>query len=242
MFSSRWERHLALELLLLLHLFLATTIQGHSKQIAISGSNVSLQISNLPADYKILTWLYTSEQKIVEHWNADKPHYFDSTFKHRVVLNLSSGALNIYKVQKEDSSTYLLRVVKAAGNEEEWKIPLEVFDPVPKPRINITTTQEVNNGCYLNIACEIPDQSVNYTWYGESGPFPRTPQSAVLEVTVGPQNYSKFYTCQVSNPVSSENDTVYFTSPCEQAISSGVAWIATWLAITVPTVFGLLWT
>lgn len=28
MFSSRWEQHLALELLLLLHLFLATTIQG----------------------------------------------------------------------------------------------------------------------------------------------------------------------------------------------------------------------
>lgn len=37
----------------------------------------------------------------------------------------------------------------------------------------------------------------------------------MLEVTVNSENHSTSYTCEVSNPVSSKNDTVYFTLPCQ---------------------------
>nr|XP_045732682.1 CD48 antigen isoform X1 [Mirounga angustirostris] len=126
MCSQRWEWCLALELLMLPHLFLATSIQGHSEHLvtAISGSNVSLQISSLPANYTQLTWLYTADQKILE-WESKRTSFFNSKFKERVRLN-QNHALCIYNVQKEDSSTYIFRVLEEYGREKEWYISLEV--------------------------------------------------------------------------------------------------------------------
>lgn len=126
--GSKWC--LALELLLLPPLFLKTSIQGHSEHpvFAVSGSNVSLQISNLPDNHKKLTWFYTTNQKIVE-WESNKPapYYFHSKFKDRLTLDHRNGTLHIYKVLKTDSSTYVLKVLKEAGAEEEWKIPLQIL-------------------------------------------------------------------------------------------------------------------
>lgn len=243
MYSKRLKWQQALEILLLLHLFLETSIQGCSEElIVVSGGKVSLQICNLPDKYKKLTWLYTDTQKIVE-WesNTPEPHYFKSKFKGRVKLD-RDGTLHIYKVQKEDNSTYLLKVLKEAGTEEERKIFLRVFDPVSKPVINITKIKEVNNSCYLNLLCVAWGQSLNYTWYWDSGLSPKELQSSELVITVKPENYSKFYTCQVSNPVSNKNHTVHFTSACELARSSGVAWITTWLVVMVCTGLRFLFT
>lgn len=99
---------------------------------ALSGSNVSLQIHNLPKNYQQLTWFYTTNQKIVE-WEFNKTNYFNFKFKDRVMLDHQSFALYIYKVQKEDSSTYLVRVLKEAGDEEEWKVTLQVFGESGEP-------------------------------------------------------------------------------------------------------------
>ena len=98
---------------------------GHPKY-AIPGDNVTLHISNLPKNHKSLTWFYTTDQKIVE-WEFNEPKYFDTKFKGRATLDSQSGALHICKIQKEDSSTYLLRVLKDNGDEEEWKISLMVL-------------------------------------------------------------------------------------------------------------------
>ncbi|XP_054419379.1 CD48 antigen [Pteronotus mesoamericanus] len=236
----------ALELLLLLHCFLETGVQGHPDYLlsAVSGSNVHLQISKLSDNnYLRLTLFYNRNQKILE-WesNEPNPYYFKTASKDKVTLDRQNGILDIYNVQKEDASTYLLKVMIESGNEEVWNIQLKVYDPVPKPVIKIEKTQQVNNSCFLILSCVIPDKSVNYTWYKESGPFPKELQSDVLEISIEPEDYSKFYTCQVSNPVSSNNDTVYFTSACTPAQSSGVAWIAAWLVVIVPTILGLLLT
>ena len=75
------------------------------------------------------------------------------------------------------------------------------------------------NTCHLMLSCGIQDQYVTYTWYWESGSFPKQLQSSVLEDVHMPQSYSKSYTCQVSNPISSQNDTIHFTSPCVQGKS-----------------------
>ncbi|KAM5294162.1 CD48 antigen [Glossophaga mutica] len=237
---------LTLELLLLPLCFLETSVQGYSEYLvsAVSGSNVTLPISNLLNNHLSLTLFYNSNKKILE-WESDKPNpnFFKTTFKDRVTLDRKNGILYIYKVQKSDTSTYLLKVVMENGTEEERKIPLEVFDPVPKPVIKIEKMQEVNNSCFLILSCVIPDNtSIQYFWYRDSGPFPKELQSDVLNISIKPQDYSKFYTCQVSNPVSSNNGTVHFTSACKPARSSGVAWIAAWLVVMIPTILGLLLT
>uniref|UniRef100_A0A8C9HE29 CD48 antigen n=1 Tax=Piliocolobus tephrosceles TaxID=591936 RepID=A0A8C9HE29_9PRIM len=209
--SRGWNRCLALELLLLPLSLLAISIQGYLVHMTVvSSSNVTLNISeSLPENYKQLTWFYTFDQKIVE-WDSGKSKYFESKFKGRVRLDPQSGALYISKVQKEDNSTYIMRVLKKNGNEQEWKIKLQVLDPVPKPVIEIEKREVVDDNCYLKLSCLIPGESVNYTWYGD----PKEIQNSVLETTLKPHKHSRCYTCQVSNSVSSENGTVCFSPPC----------------------------
>ncbi|EPQ02413.1 CD48 antigen [Myotis brandtii] len=295
MYSEGLKWCLALQLLLP-YCFLETSIQGQSAdpKFALSGSNVSLRSSNLPENYHRLGWFYNTDLKILE-WetNQPNPHYFETKFKDRVTLGRQDGALHIYNVQEEDSSTYILKVLLNSRFEEERRIPLKVLgpagpaylqeeekeirnsdlfrgpelshsvrggsfgdqdvskckwngesgkrvDPVPKPDITIEKTQEMNNSCYLILSCTARNQFVNYTWYGDSGRISEELQSGVLNITVIPQNYSKFYKCEVSNPVSHNSDTVYFISPCKLARSSGVAWIPAWLMVMVPTILGLL--
>ncbi|XP_023372134.1 CD48 antigen [Otolemur garnettii] len=254
--SRGWTWCVPIELLLLSLLLLAVSTQDHVAPVvkAISGSNVSLQIpERLPDDYTKLTWLYTAQQKIVE-WSPDKPmnpKYFDSKFKGRVTLDPQSGALNISNTQKDDSSTFRIKMLNASGVAQTWNILLQVFDPVRKPVIKIETIRQENNNCYMKLSCAIPDQSPDQcvnctcTWLEDSGPLPKECLSSALELNVlVPQNYSMFYTCLVSNPVSSESDTVYFTPPCtlSRSSSSGVNWIASWLIVMVPTILGLLFT
>ncbi|XP_035870925.1 CD48 antigen [Phyllostomus discolor] len=231
---------LALEFLLLPLCFLETNVQGYS---AVSGSNVTLPICDLPNNPS-LTLFYNPNKKILE-WDSRKPNpnFFKTTFKDRVTLDRENGKLYIYKVQKNDTSTYLLKVVMESRMEKECKIPLEVFDPVPKPVIRNEKMQRVNDTCFLILRCVIPDNtSIQYFWYNSSGPFSKEPQSDVLNISFKLQDYSKFYTCQVSNSVSSNNDTFSFPSDCTSARSSGVAWIAAWLVVMIPTILGLLLT
>nr|XP_011768400.1 CD48 antigen isoform X1 [Macaca nemestrina] len=210
--SRGWNRCLALELLLLSLSLLAISIQGRLVHMTVvSGSNVTLNISeSLPENYKQLTWFYTFDQKIVE-WDSGKSKYFESKFKGRVRLDPQSGALYISKVQKEDNSIYVMRVLKKDGYEQEWKIKLQVLDPVPKPVIKIEKREDVDDNCYLKLSCVIPGESVNYTWYGE---LPKEIQNSVLETTLKPHKHSRCYTCQVSNSVSSKNGTFCFSPPC----------------------------
>ncbi|XP_048213578.1 CD48 antigen isoform X2 [Perognathus longimembris pacificus] len=238
MYSTRRNWLLALDLLLTL---LVTSMQDTSEpdKIVLSGSNVTLQISKgPPGNATHVTWLYTTNQKIVEHNPNIPPKYFNSVFKDRVKLDLQSNALHIYHVQKSDSGTYYFRILKN-GEEMQWEIPLKVLDPVLTPIINIEKTEELDGNCYLRLSCVV-NQSADYLWYKDSVPFPKELQRNTLEATVTPQNQSKSYSCQVSNLLSSKNDTVYFTPPCTLARSTGVKWMANWLAVMMPTILGLL--
>lgn len=219
-------------------LFVVTGFQDHSvpEVNATIGSNVTLSIhKEILRPYNRLTWLHTTNQKILEYYLTPRRKIiFDSVFKNRVDVEETNGELYIYNVRKEDQGIYYLRVLHET--EEEWKIILKVFDPVPEPSIEINKTEDLAGSCHLKLSCEVEDQEgqrVDYTWYENSGPFPPMDPGNVLELIITPQNKSTFYTCQVSNPASSRNDTVYFFPPCTLARSCGVHWIATWLvAIT----------
>ncbi|XP_073903791.1 CD48 antigen isoform X2 [Castor canadensis] len=212
MYPRRWELYLTLDILLLP---LLVTSNQDTSQIVMSGSNVSLQISEIPKNFTHLTWLHTTKQKIVEWTLGETPNYFQSRFKDKVILDPESAVLHIKEVGKEENGIYLLRVLMQNGSEKERKITLKVIDPVPKPVIKIEKIQKLDDNCYLNLSCLTQNESVDYLWYRDSGPFSKELQRSVLEVIINPQNQSKFYTCQVSNPVSSKNDTLYFIPPCD---------------------------
>lgn len=208
---------------------------------AATGSNTTLNIFKTQLEpYKRVTWLHTLKQKILEYNSDGQYTIYNSTFKGRVNFEQTNGALHIHNVRKEDEGTYYMRVF--SDGEVESKINLKVFDPVSKPFIAINTTEELAGSCHLKLSCEVEDQPVDYTWYGESGPFLEKNLGGVLEISITPQNKSAFYTCQVSNPVSSKNETVYFISPCFLVRSSGARWIAAWLVVMAPIIHAILLT
>ncbi|XP_049736939.1 CD48 antigen [Elephas maximus indicus] len=239
MCSRGQEWYLALQLLLLPQLFLITSFQACSahKMIVVTGSNVSLHVPE-PGNYKKFTWIYGTDQKIVEQDEGNIPEYFK--LQGRAHLD-DHGTLHIYTVQESDSGTYTLQVLNTMGVEREWKFLLAVHNPVSQPDINIKKEKEVNNTCYLQLLCETPDKPVSYTWYEDSRPIQQKPQNAVIEIT-HKRDRSKFYTCQVNNTVSSNNKTIEVATSCTLVQSSGVTWIATWLVGMVPVVLSLLLT
>uniref|UniRef100_A0A8C9PD33 Ig-like domain-containing protein n=1 Tax=Spermophilus dauricus TaxID=99837 RepID=A0A8C9PD33_SPEDA len=213
---------------------------SYQSTTVVSGSNVSLQIpEDLLGNYKQLIWFYNPQQKIVEWYVSSSPTYYKSPLKLRIHLDPQSPAhLHIHQVQKEDSSTYILWTEGDGASQKSFF----QLNPVPEPVIEIEKAEEVNGNCYLNLSCVIEDESASYVWYGDSGPFSNEFQKKVLEVSVNPQNQSRFYTCKASNPVSSKNDTVYFIPPCTLARSSEITWIVSWWMVMVPTAAGFLLT
>ncbi|KAL1769627.1 CD48 antigen [Sigmodon hispidus] len=237
------EREWCLVLQLLL-LPLITGFQDYSLPdvVASTGSNTTLHgLKKQPAVYKRLTWLYTSKQKILECEYNKSAKIYNSRFKSRIKFDSISGALHIYDVSREDQGVYYMRLLTEI--EEEYRTFLTVFDPVSTPSIKIEKAEkDLADSCHMKLLCEVEDQNVNYTWYGDSGPLPQDGPGDVLEITTAPQNRSAFYTCQVRNPASNKNDTVYFIPPCSLARSSGVLWIASWLVLLVPIVHAILLT
>lgn len=93
---------------------------------AITGSNVTLTILKHPlASYQRLTWLHTTNQKILEYFPNGKKTVFESVFKDRVDLDKTNGALRIYNVSKEDRGDYYMRMLHET--EDQWKITMEVY-------------------------------------------------------------------------------------------------------------------
>ncbi|XP_075396559.1 CD48 antigen [Tenrec ecaudatus] len=239
MSPRHWECFLTLQLLLCL--FLETSVQAPSDSASelnvIAGHNVSLSGTTLvPGNYTSFTWIYATDQKIIEWYGSNETKSFESELRDRVHLD-DQGTLFINKVQKKDSSTYTLQVLWVGGEEQEWTIQLQVHDCVSQPTIRVEVERKEKSTCRVKLLCETQDQHVKYTWFGNSGPLP---QDKALEITHTPEKYSKFYTCQVSNPVSSKNDTTNFISPCTLAHSCGAHWSAAWLLITVPVVLSFL--
>ncbi|XP_041499491.1 CD48 antigen isoform X2 [Microtus oregoni] len=176
------------------------------------------------------------KQKILEYEYKGSTITY-SGYRGRVNFDNITGALQIYNIRKEDEGVYYMRVMKKT--EEEYKKILNVFDPVSQPTIKIEKTETLPDSCHLKLSCKGEQKNVTYTWFDDSN---QIEEGDVLERIITPKNKSTFYTCQVSNPISRKNDTVYFTPPCTLARSSGVRWIATLLVVIAPIIHTFLLT
>ncbi|XP_037360357.1 CD48 antigen [Talpa occidentalis] len=234
MYWQGWEWCLVLQLLFLLE----TGIQGQPehKVTALAGSNVRLLMPH-SGKYREVSWFFNTSKKIVL-WDSGELTYFDNEMKSRIHLD-QSRTLHISRVQKSDSSTYICEVVSNEGKIEQKTIQLQVFGPVPQPVLKQEMIKKVNSNCFLNLSCVVRDPSVSYSWYGESGLLPEF-QHGMLELIVNQQNYSDFYTCNVSNPFEWKKATINVSSLCVPGASSVRAWPVHWLVVMLPTVLGLL--
>ncbi|UEH20452.1 protein E5B [Elephant endotheliotropic herpesvirus 2] len=101
------------------------TLYGELK-VTVSDVNITLQIPK-PGSYKKFTWIYGTDQKIVEQDESNLPEYFKSDNKSQ----LHNGSLQLYNVKNTDTGDYTLQVVDLQGAEYEWKFILNISDIPP---------------------------------------------------------------------------------------------------------------
>lgn len=108
-----------------LTLWISLTDHSELEINAKTGSNITLQVFKNPLEtYKLITWLYTKKQKILEYeYNNTEITY--AGYRGRVDFDKITGALLIYNIRKEDKGHYYMRVLKKT--EEEYEKILNVF-------------------------------------------------------------------------------------------------------------------
>lgn len=240
----RWEGYMTLAFLLLPNWLLSPGVYGQSVTKALTGGHAFLSSPNLTEKYQELTWFFSATSKILI-WDPKGTTYFKTRMEHRVCLHGST--LHIWDLQKGDSSTYILQVLKLDGIQEERHVRLQVLDPVPTPTITIWETQPKASGCFLNLSCHLattPEDPVTFAWHGPSG------IQSGSELRTITKKMPVTYTCQASNSLSSRNSSVAFTHCPGQlgveatkertAPSSGKLNTATWLLVLVPRVLQAL--
>ncbi|XP_049633021.1 CD48 antigen [Suncus etruscus] len=236
MLRGYWEACLVLDFLLLSGWFLEPQVQGQPTvpvTTALTGSQVSLAGPNLPSMYKEIAWLFSANLKILIQ-DSTGVVFFKNHLENRVSLG-TNGTLHIHFLRKNDSSVYILQLLKMDGTVEERQVPLQVYDPVPTPVITVQNLQHRGPGCFLNLSCHVPSSEthINYSWLGPKGFLS---SNHVLEVTT---DTSVSYTCQARNSLSSSNSTVSFAA-CSEEHSSGRLDMAAWLLVLKPLVLQFL--
>lgn len=200
---------------------------------ALTGSQVSLAGPNLPSMYKEITWFFSANLTILVQ-DSNGVMFFKNHLENRVSLG-DKGTLHIHSLRKNDSSVYILRLLKKDGTVEERRVPLQVYDPVPTPVITVQNLQHQGPGCSLNLSCHVPSSEthINYSWLGPKGFLS---SGHVLNVTT---DTSVSYTCQARDSLSSSNSTVSFAT-CSEEHSSGRLDMAAWLLVLKPLVLQFL--
>lgn len=92
---------------------------------ALTGGQVSLAGPNVPSMYNEITWFFSANLKILVQ-DSNGVMFFKNHLENRVSLG-DKGTLHIHFLRKNDSSTYILRLLKRDGTVEERQVPLQVY-------------------------------------------------------------------------------------------------------------------
>lgn len=106
----------------------ALLIAGQSREpmtTALTGSQVSLAGPSLSNLYKEITWFFSANLTILVQ-DSYGVMFFKNHLENRVSLGENS-ALHIHSLRKNDSSEYILRLLKRDGTVEERRVPLRVY-------------------------------------------------------------------------------------------------------------------
>ncbi|CAM9989714.1 unnamed protein product [Bubo scandiacus] len=156
-------------------------------------------------------WRRNNSVKIASRNSRAKVQYPNSTYKGRLEL-FPNNTLKISYLQKNDSSMYQVYLEDEAGKEHIESILLTVYDLVPKPTVSAKVISADPELCEAILECSVGLEGVTYKWIPHSK-FP-TESVGASEQRVSFNPSMETYTCEVSNPVSSNNASLTYRHPC----------------------------
>ncbi|XP_032647941.1 CD48 antigen [Chelonoidis abingdonii] len=105
-----------------------------------------------------------------------------------------------------------MEVEDSQSKKSDEDIQLDVYEPIPKPRVNITTRVYKDGECKVTLECTVAAIQVTYRWCKNEKDLVGK-NSSTLDVELKSESDAS-YKCIVSNPVSEETGFIYYRSPC----------------------------
>ncbi|XP_034612458.1 CD48 antigen-like [Trachemys scripta elegans] len=168
-------------------------------------------ILSVPENYQQIIWRFNESQKILtKKWN--QPVSYPSGSFHNKLRYYENHTLEINQLQKQDSGTFRMEVEDNLSKKTNELFRLDVYEPVPKPRVNFTIRANKDGWCNVTLACIVDATQVTYHWCKNEKDLVGK-NSSTLDVALKSESAAS-YKCIVSNPASKETGFIYYRSPC----------------------------
>ncbi|CAM5174734.1 unnamed protein product [Eretmochelys imbricata] len=165
----------------------------------------------VPEEYKQIIWWFDGSLKILTK-KRDQPVSYLNGFFHNKLCYHENHTLEIVQVQKQGSGIFRIEVENNQSKTQSEFIQLNVYEPVPKPSVNVTIRANKDGWCNVTLKCTVNATQVAYHWYKNEKDFVGK-NSSTLDDQLKSESHAS-YKCVVSNPVSEETGLVYYRSPC----------------------------
>ncbi|XP_024071170.1 CD48 antigen-like [Terrapene carolina triunguis] len=166
---------------------------------------------SVPEKYQQIIWWFNESLKILtKKWN--QPVYYPGGNIHNKLRYHENHTLEINQLQKQDSGTYRMEVEDSQSKKTNELFRLDVYEPVPKPRMNFTIRANEDGWCNVTLACIVDATQVTYHWRKNEKDLVGK-ISSTLDVALKSESHAS-YKCSVSNPASEETGFFNYRSPC----------------------------
>ncbi|XP_012974583.1 natural killer cell receptor 2B4 isoform X2 [Mesocricetus auratus] len=180
----------------------------------ISGNPLWLRPSNIQTKIRSIQWKKTqlgspgnSYERLIRYTcDHKKPPEFSNGFSKTYDFNASDFALGIKSAKLQDSGHYEMEITNHSG---------KICNRVEKPHLQGQWKAWADGMCQLFLDCLVPkDDNVSYALYRGSKLISEQRNFTYLENQTEASSLHT-YTCNVSNKVSWESDTLNITQGCQ---------------------------
>ncbi|XP_039369134.1 CD48 antigen [Mauremys reevesii] len=119
----------------------------------------------VPKEYKQITWRFNDTQKILIKKRTQTTESYPNDYFRSKLRYYKNHTLEIKQLEKQDSGTYRMQVEDSQSQETNELFQLDVYDPIPKPSVNITTRVNEDGWCNVTLECIVAATQVTYRWY-----------------------------------------------------------------------------
>ncbi|XP_050786700.1 CD48 antigen [Gopherus flavomarginatus] len=166
---------------------------------------------SVPEKYKQITWWFRKSLKILtKKW--DQPVSYRNGSFHNKLRYHENHTLEINQLQKQDSGTFRMEVEDSQSKKSDEAIQLDVYEPIPKPSVKVTSRVNKDGWCKATLECIMAATQVTYRWCENEEDLVGK-NSSTLDIALKSESDAS-YKCIVSNPVSEETGFIYYRSPC----------------------------
>ncbi|XP_043820645.1 CD48 antigen [Dromiciops gliroides] len=226
----------------LLMLMISSQVHSLRKVVRAVGESVQLKNSEgFHGPYSEVTWFYNETQKILIWTKEEGTTMFLPNLKPRIQFDADNNTLHIQQLQKEDSSTYILRTSLLSTKQElSEHIRLDVYERLTEPNITSGPKTNDNGTCLVNVTCSVEQvrESITYNWIPVRQGANENSEGPILSITWKPGDYDQ-YTCTARNPVSNSSYTIFVSDLCGGKTSRVSRDL---LVVILPSIFSLLFT